>query len=31
MEFRELTVDEIECRVAQVNNGGVELLLYKTA
>ena len=31
MKFRELTADEIECRVARVNNAGVELLLYKTS
>lgn len=31
MKFRSLNAEEIECRVAQVNNGGVELLLYKDA
>lgn len=29
MKFRELTADEIECRVSRVTNAGVELLLYK--
>lgn len=31
MKFRELRADEIECRVSQVNQYGVELLLYKTS
>lgn len=31
MEFRPLNADEIEVRVAQVNKGGVQLLLYKDA
>lgn len=31
MEFRSLNAEEIECRVSRVNNGGVELLLYKDA
>jgi hypothetical protein len=31
MKFRPLRAEEIECRVARVNNGGVELLLYKTS
>lgn len=30
-KFRYLTEDEIECRVAQVTDKGVQLLLYKTA
>ena len=29
--FRDLTADEIECRVAQANEYGVSLLLYKDA
>jgi hypothetical protein len=29
--FRDLTAEEIECRVAQVNEYGVNLLLYKDA
>ena len=31
IEFRDLRADEIECRVAQVNEWGVDLLLYKDA
>ena len=31
LEFRLLEADEIECRVAQINKGGVMLLLYKDA
>ena len=30
-KFRDLTADEIECRVAQANEYGVNLLLYKDA
>ena len=30
-KFRHLTADEIECRVAQCSDKGVQLLLYKTA
>ena len=31
MKFRNLTASEIEARVAQVNKGGVQILLYKDA
>lgn len=31
MEFRKLRADEIECRIAQVKNNGISLLLYKNA
>ena len=31
MKFRDLTKDEIECRVATVNEKGCSLLLYKDA
>lgn len=31
LKFRDLTEDEIECRVAIVKNTGCSLLLYKTA
>ena len=31
MEFRKLRADEIDCRVAQVKDTGVTLLLYKDA
>ena len=31
IEFRELTADDIECRVAQTSEKGVQLLLYKNA
>lgn len=31
MKFRDLNVDEIECRIAQVKSNGVMLLLYKDA
>lgn len=31
MKFRDLTADEIECRVAKVNDKGVQILLYKNA
>lgn len=30
-KFRKLTADEIECRVAKINENGLQLLLYKTA
>ena len=30
-KFRLLNADEIECRIAQVKNNGISLLLYKTA
>ena len=30
-KFRLLTADEIECRVSQINERGLTLLLYKTA
>lgn len=30
-KFRKLTADEIECRIAQTKDNGVQLLLYKTA
>ena len=29
--FRLLTADEIECRISQINDKGLSLLLYKTA
>jgi len=31
MKFRSLKADEIECRVATINNNGLSLLLYKDA
>ena len=31
LEFRPLTAEDVECRVAQCNDNGVSLLLYKTA
>lgn len=31
IKFRELTADDIECRVAQTSEKGVQLLLYKNA
>lgn len=31
MKFRDLNEDEIECRVATVNENGCSLLLYKDA
>ena len=31
MKFRELRADEIECRIGQIKENGLSLLLYKTA
>ena len=31
LTFRDLTAEEIDCRVSQVNNSGLSLLLYKDA
>lgn len=31
MDFRDLTKDDIECRIAQVTDKGISLLLYKNA
>ncbi len=31
MKFRDLTADEIECRIGNINSNGLSLLLYKDA